>query len=218
MVKVGAFASRAFASRSGRMSNEGLVASIEEGVAEIAARAFWQAQVESMMRRDMVITEETEELAARLLQARWRARKTRRQLRTKLKKVKLARGVAAGGAGAAGSNPILDVAVSAAPESVEPAGSGEPASGAPAGSAVAQRPVVGVAPGALLQRRAVVPLVRAVLLSPPQAAAAVARGVALAVADIFGSCRALSRVCARGSRVLERARAHALVYGIPMYV
>ena len=88
----------------------------------------------------------------------------------------------------------------------------------PAGSAVAQRPVVGVAPGALLQRRAVVPLVRAVLLSPPQAAAAVARGVALAVADIFGGCRALSRVCARGSRVLESARAHALVYGIPMYV
>ena len=55
----------------------------------------------------------------------------------------------------------------------------------PAGSAVAQRPEDGVAPGALLQRRAVVPLVRAVLLSPPQAAAAVARGVALAVADII---------------------------------
>ena len=56
----------------------------------------------------------------------------------------------------------------------------------PAGIAVAQPPVLGGAPGALLQLpRAGVLRVRAVLLSPQQAAAAAARGVAMAVADIL---------------------------------
>ena len=53
----------------------------------------------------------------------------------------------------------------------------------PAGSAVAQRPVFGGAPGELLQRRADNLRVRAVLLSPQQAAAAAARGEAEANAD-----------------------------------
>ena len=56
----------------------------------------------------------------------------------------------------------------------------------PAGIAVAQPPVLGGAPGALLQwPQAGVPQVRAVLLSERQAAAAAARGVAMAVADIL---------------------------------
>ena len=56
----------------------------------------------------------------------------------------------------------------------------------PAGIAVAQPPVLGGAPGALLQwPQAGVPQVRAVLLSEQQAAAAAARGVAMAVADLL---------------------------------
>ena len=55
----------------------------------------------------------------------------------------------------------------------------------PAGSAIAQRPVVGGAPGELVVPRAVVPRVRAVLLSPQQAAAAAARGVAVAYGDFL---------------------------------
>ena len=56
----------------------------------------------------------------------------------------------------------------------------------PAGIAVAQPLVLGGAPGALLQwPQAGVPQVRAVLLSEQQAAAAAARGVAMAVADIL---------------------------------
>ena len=52
----------------------------------------------------------------------------------------------------------------------------------PAGSAVAQRPGFGSAPGELVVPRAVVPRVRAVLLSPELAAAAKAWGVAVAYA------------------------------------
>ena len=55
----------------------------------------------------------------------------------------------------------------------------------PAGSAVAQRPMFGGAPGELVVPRAVVPRVRAVLLSLQQAAAAAARGVAVAYGDFL---------------------------------
>lgn len=56
-----------------KMANEGLVASIEEGTAELASRAFWQVHVEAEFRRDR--QEELAEAAARLVQARWRARR-----------------------------------------------------------------------------------------------------------------------------------------------
>ena len=55
----------------------------------------------------------------------------------------------------------------------------------PAGSAASKKLEAGVFLGDLLSlQRAVVPCVRAVLLSPQQAAAAVARGVAVAYADV----------------------------------
>ena len=55
----------------------------------------------------------------------------------------------------------------------------------PAGNETSRKAQVGVYLGTLLaQQRAVVPTVRAVLLSQQQAAAAVARGVAVAYADI----------------------------------
>ena len=79
----------------------------------------------------------------------------------------------------------------------------------PAGSAVAQRPEDGVAPGALLQRpRAGVPQVGAVLLSPQHAAAAAARGVAMSVVVFLLELPcALARLRARNARLGERARA-----------
>lgn len=60
-----------------KMANEGLVTSVEEGVAEIASRAFWVAYTNAEHRRDNA--KEMEEAAARVVQARWRARQTRRK-------------------------------------------------------------------------------------------------------------------------------------------
>ena len=72
-----------------KMANEGLVKSIEEGIAELASRAFWQAHVEAEFRREA--TEECVEAAALLLQARWRAR---RAARGRLGKLRAAQRVA----------------------------------------------------------------------------------------------------------------------------
>ena len=55
-----------------KMANEGLVASVEAGVAEIASRAFWQAHMDQEFRKEN--EEEIAEKAAILLQARWRAK------------------------------------------------------------------------------------------------------------------------------------------------
>lgn len=68
-----------------KMANEGLVASIEEGMAELASRAFWQAQVDAEFRRENM--EQFEELAARILQVRWRARLAARKARKRIQKV-----------------------------------------------------------------------------------------------------------------------------------
>lgn len=60
-----------------KLANEGLVQSIEEGVAEIASRAFWEAHARAHMRRQW--SEEDTEAVARVIQARWRARQARRR-------------------------------------------------------------------------------------------------------------------------------------------
>ena len=61
-----------------KMINEGLVKNIEEGVAEVASRAFWQQHVKAHFRRDKVQDPAVIDAAVRLVQARWRARKARR--------------------------------------------------------------------------------------------------------------------------------------------
>ena len=83
----------------------------------------------------------------------------------------------------------------------------------PASIAVALPPVLGGAPGALLQRpRAGVPQVGAVLLSPQHAAAAAARGVAMSVVVFLLELPcALARLRARNARLGERARARTRV-------
>ena len=68
-----------------KMANEGLVQHIEEGIAEIASRAFWQAHVDAEFRRGEA--EEIVEAAARALQARFRAR---RAARRRLQKIRVA--------------------------------------------------------------------------------------------------------------------------------
>ena len=64
-----------------KMANEGLVQHIEEGVAEIASRAFWMAHVDAEFRREN--EDDMAEAAARLLQARWRQRRANRRRREK---------------------------------------------------------------------------------------------------------------------------------------
>ena len=61
-----------------KMINEGLVKNIEEGIAEVASRAFWQQHVKAHFRRDKVQDPAVIDAAVRLVQARWRARKARR--------------------------------------------------------------------------------------------------------------------------------------------
>jgi len=68
-----------------KLANEGLVSQIDEGIADIASRAFWQVAIDAEYRREA--GEEQAEAAARKLQARWRAR---RAARKRLKQLRLA--------------------------------------------------------------------------------------------------------------------------------
>ena len=74
------------------------VKSIEEGVAEIASRAFWQVAIDAEHRRMSQVTEEQRIVAAQLIQARWRARRAARMRlrRAKFKLKMAARRIAAG--------------------------------------------------------------------------------------------------------------------------
>ena len=60
-----------------KMANEGLFKQVEDGIAEIASRAFWQAHIDAEYRRESA--QEKVIAAARLLQARWRARRAAQQ-------------------------------------------------------------------------------------------------------------------------------------------